>query len=327
MKTASFTQILANRRIGIMLPLGFASGLPLALTAGTLQAWLTVVGLRPEDHRHLYARRSPVRTEILVGPIDGSSGSSLAGTPARMDAGDAALCRSRLGGHGGDWSRPASGDTRGSGSRGGLPLCLTRHRLRRLSDRCALTSGTGIRCSCLGEWLSMCAVACERRRPSVGRSYWMAKHLFAACRVNGGRSCHDPRQSGTVGAKCGTGESGRSGWWTAERTLYPSRGGRAPRPHCLVQNWRRRCGLASNGISYWRDGLLRQRGRVCEGSWARGHTHRRIGRGRRNGQARDGPVVTALWPLASGLKSWDLCVLPGWARVTRRSRHRFSSRM
>src|SRR5436189_1904496 len=45
MKTASFIQILANRRIGIMLPLGFASGLPLALTAGTLQAWLTVVGL------------------------------------------------------------------------------------------------------------------------------------------------------------------------------------------------------------------------------------------------------------------------------------------
>ena len=28
-----------------MLPLGFASGLPLALTAGTLQAWLTVAGL------------------------------------------------------------------------------------------------------------------------------------------------------------------------------------------------------------------------------------------------------------------------------------------
>lgn len=28
-----------------MLPLGFASGLPLALTAGTLQAWLTVDGV------------------------------------------------------------------------------------------------------------------------------------------------------------------------------------------------------------------------------------------------------------------------------------------
>ena len=45
MKTPSFIQVLANRRIGIMLPLGFASGLPLALTSGTLQAWLTVAGL------------------------------------------------------------------------------------------------------------------------------------------------------------------------------------------------------------------------------------------------------------------------------------------
>ena len=38
----AFVDLLANRRIGVMLPLGFASGLPLALTAGTLQAWLTV---------------------------------------------------------------------------------------------------------------------------------------------------------------------------------------------------------------------------------------------------------------------------------------------
>jgi PAT family beta-lactamase induction signal transducer AmpG len=45
MKLSPLIQTLANRRIGIMLPLGFASGLPLALTAGTLQAWLTVVGL------------------------------------------------------------------------------------------------------------------------------------------------------------------------------------------------------------------------------------------------------------------------------------------
>lgn len=33
---------LMNRRILVMLPLGFASGLPLALTSGTLQAWLTI---------------------------------------------------------------------------------------------------------------------------------------------------------------------------------------------------------------------------------------------------------------------------------------------
>jgi MFS transporter, PAT family, beta-lactamase induction signal transducer AmpG len=45
MKSDSIIQILANRRIAIMLPLGFASGLPLALTSGTLQAWLTVAGL------------------------------------------------------------------------------------------------------------------------------------------------------------------------------------------------------------------------------------------------------------------------------------------
>lgn len=36
---------LMNRRLAVMLPLGFASGLPLALTAGTLQAWLTVEGV------------------------------------------------------------------------------------------------------------------------------------------------------------------------------------------------------------------------------------------------------------------------------------------
>ncbi len=36
---------LANRRVAVMLPLGFASGLPLTLTSGTLQAWLTVAGV------------------------------------------------------------------------------------------------------------------------------------------------------------------------------------------------------------------------------------------------------------------------------------------
>lgn len=34
-----------NHRLVVMLPLGFFSGLPLALTAGTLQAWLTVEGV------------------------------------------------------------------------------------------------------------------------------------------------------------------------------------------------------------------------------------------------------------------------------------------
>jgi len=37
--------VFGNRRIAAVLLLGFSSGLPLALTAGTLQAWLTVEGL------------------------------------------------------------------------------------------------------------------------------------------------------------------------------------------------------------------------------------------------------------------------------------------
>ncbi|UVT16474.1 MAG: MFS transporter [Nitrospira sp.] len=46
MKHGSFDLTgLMNRRILVMLPLGFASGLPLALTSGTLQAWLTVEGV------------------------------------------------------------------------------------------------------------------------------------------------------------------------------------------------------------------------------------------------------------------------------------------
>ncbi len=36
---------LLSPRLGVMLPLGFASGLPLALTGGTLQAWLTMANV------------------------------------------------------------------------------------------------------------------------------------------------------------------------------------------------------------------------------------------------------------------------------------------
>lgn len=38
-------QVFVSRRIAAMLGLGFASGLPLALSSGTLQAWLTVEGI------------------------------------------------------------------------------------------------------------------------------------------------------------------------------------------------------------------------------------------------------------------------------------------
>lgn len=45
MSSLNLTHILASRRVAVMLPLGFISGLPLALTSGaTLQAWLSVAG-------------------------------------------------------------------------------------------------------------------------------------------------------------------------------------------------------------------------------------------------------------------------------------------
>lgn len=42
---ARYLEVFRSRRIASVLMLGFASGLPLALTAGTLQAWMTVEGL------------------------------------------------------------------------------------------------------------------------------------------------------------------------------------------------------------------------------------------------------------------------------------------
>jgi MFS transporter, PAT family, beta-lactamase induction signal transducer AmpG len=40
-----YLQVFRNRRIGVMVLMGFASGLPLALTGGTLQAWMAVDGV------------------------------------------------------------------------------------------------------------------------------------------------------------------------------------------------------------------------------------------------------------------------------------------
>ena len=41
----NFGNVKLNRRLAIMFPMGFASGLPLALSGGTLQAWLTTAGV------------------------------------------------------------------------------------------------------------------------------------------------------------------------------------------------------------------------------------------------------------------------------------------
>lgn len=45
LKNSPYLQAFTNRRMAVMVLLGFGSGLPLPLTAGTLQAWLTVAGI------------------------------------------------------------------------------------------------------------------------------------------------------------------------------------------------------------------------------------------------------------------------------------------
>ncbi len=45
MTLKDYLTIFTNRRVGVVLLLGFASGLPLALTGGTLQAWMTTAGV------------------------------------------------------------------------------------------------------------------------------------------------------------------------------------------------------------------------------------------------------------------------------------------
>ncbi|NNG46441.1 MAG: MFS transporter, partial [Deltaproteobacteria bacterium] len=42
---SDYLQVFRSRRIGVMVFAGFASGLPLALSGGTLQAWMTVAGV------------------------------------------------------------------------------------------------------------------------------------------------------------------------------------------------------------------------------------------------------------------------------------------
>jgi len=42
---SDYLQVFRSRRIAVMVFAGFSSGLPLALTGGTLQAWMTVAGV------------------------------------------------------------------------------------------------------------------------------------------------------------------------------------------------------------------------------------------------------------------------------------------
>ena len=45
MNLTPYLQVVRSPRVAAVLFLGFASGLPLALSSGTLQAWMTVAGV------------------------------------------------------------------------------------------------------------------------------------------------------------------------------------------------------------------------------------------------------------------------------------------
>src|SRR6267378_1872343 len=199
MKTASFIQILANRRIGIMLPLGFASGLPLALTAGTLQAWLTVVGLDLKTIGIFTLVGLPYTLKFLWAPL--------------MD---------RL-------VPPWLGRRRG--------WMLVMQLSVALGLTAMAVTGPGQRPEVLGV-LALVVAFLSASLDIVFDAYRTdlllrpERGFGAAVWVNGGRGRHDPRESGTVRAECHAGKPGRSGWWTTERILCASLCGWAPRPHC-----------------------------------------------------------------------------------------------
>lgn len=67
--TSVLSHMLQQRRVGVMLPLGFASGLPLALTASTLQAWLTVTGVDLETIGVLTLVGLPYTVKFLWAPV------------------------------------------------------------------------------------------------------------------------------------------------------------------------------------------------------------------------------------------------------------------
>lgn len=69
MKLPPILENLGTRRVGVMLPLGFASGLPLALTSGTLQAWLTVAGVDLRTIGFFTLAGLPYTVKFLWAPV------------------------------------------------------------------------------------------------------------------------------------------------------------------------------------------------------------------------------------------------------------------
>ena len=69
MSFTAYTAIFTQRRVAFMLLLGFSSGLPLALTTGTLQAWATVDGLDIKTISFLTLVGSAYTLKFLWAPL------------------------------------------------------------------------------------------------------------------------------------------------------------------------------------------------------------------------------------------------------------------
>ena len=69
MSFTAYTAIFTQRRVAFMLLLGFSSGLPLALTTGTLQAWATVDGLDLKTISFLTLVGSAYTLKFLWAPL------------------------------------------------------------------------------------------------------------------------------------------------------------------------------------------------------------------------------------------------------------------
>ena len=69
MNVRDFVAVYAERRIALLLLLGFSSGLPLALTTGTLQAWATVEGLDIRTISFLTLAGSAYTLKFLWAPL------------------------------------------------------------------------------------------------------------------------------------------------------------------------------------------------------------------------------------------------------------------
>ncbi len=68
-QTGHFSNLFFNRRITVVTLLGIASGLPLALTGSTLQAWLTTEGISLRKIAHLTILGLPYTLKFLWSPL------------------------------------------------------------------------------------------------------------------------------------------------------------------------------------------------------------------------------------------------------------------